>query len=577
MRAVVDVDAGGVDAQLGGCRRFIGVRDPGEFLDLAFAGELVEALAVARFTFLERGGDMHFDEGAVGLDHLAHGATGRGIGRDRGADRDAAVLGDLGGDIADALDVDVAVLFREAELRGQVLAHHVAVEQRHRAAAHFHQLDHQRVGDRRLARAGEAGEEHGEALLRARRRGPAQLGHHLGEGEPVRNLQPFAQAAAQFRARDVEDGDLVLVGDLVGRLVLGALLHIDHLLEVDHLAADLRLVLGEQLLRVIGAVEILAGAVLARAGMVAADDHVGAAVVAADDAVPDRLARAGHAHRQVQQAERGGRLRVLVEHRLVAAHAGEVVDIAGLGEADHRVDQQVRLGFLRGAEGQLLVRAVQRVAGLEGDDLAPAELAEIGAQFVRRVATGLEIVMHRRLDAGDRAAEIDRARGVVQVVHRRMGEVVGAEDLGGLVGLVRHPFVGDRQDREDHTFLIAQRDVGAGLDALGEFLADVEGDRHRPERPVGEVHVLDDAVVILFAQEALERVETAVHQQLEVTDLPRRQVPRNEVAGLDLQLLRGFMGNVELRDRGEIGEGHYWTCLIDVKCRKNTDGILRGP
>jgi hypothetical protein len=38
--------------------------------------------------------------------------------------------------------------------------------------------------------------------------------------------------------------------------------------------------------------------------MVAADDEMGQAVVAADDAVPDRLARAGHAHGKVQQRQR---------------------------------------------------------------------------------------------------------------------------------------------------------------------------------------------------------------------------------------------------------------------------------
>jgi hypothetical protein len=107
------------------------------------------------------------------------------------------------------------------------------------------------------------------------------------------------------------------------------------------------------------------------------------------------------------------------------------------------VDQQVGLRLLGGAEGQFLVRAVQRVAGLEGDDLAPAELAEIGAQLVRRVAAGAEIVMRRRLDAGDRPAEIDLARRVVQVVDRRMRVVVGAEDLLGLARLVRRPLVGD--------------------------------------------------------------------------------------------------------------------------------------
>ena len=44
-------------------------------------------------------------------------------------------------DVADAQDVEVAVLAGEAELAGEVLAHHVAVEERHRAAAQLHQLD----------------------------------------------------------------------------------------------------------------------------------------------------------------------------------------------------------------------------------------------------------------------------------------------------------------------------------------------------------------------------------------------------------------------------------------------------
>ena len=45
---------------------------------------------------------------------------------------------------------------------------------------------------------------------------------------------------------------------------------------------------------------------------------------------------------------------------------------------------------------------------------------------------------------------------MVQVIHRRMGEIVGTKHLFGLVRLVGHPFVGDRQDRQDHAFLGAQ-------------------------------------------------------------------------------------------------------------------------
>ena len=67
--------------------------------------------------------------------------------------------------------------------------------------------------------------------------------------------------------------------------------------------------------------------------------------------------------------------RIFVDHRLIAAHAGEMVHVAGFRHADNRVDQQVGLCFLGGAEGQFLMRAVQRVAGLERHNLGPAEFA----------------------------------------------------------------------------------------------------------------------------------------------------------------------------------------------------------
>ena len=206
--------------------------------------------------------------------------------------------------------------------------------------------------------------------------------------------------------------------------------------------------------------------------MVAANDEMGAAVVLADQPVPDRLARAGHAHGEVQERHGGRGRRVFVEHRLIAAHAREMVHIAGFGQADDRVDQQVRLCFPGRAEGQFLMRAVQRVARLEGNYAAPAQLAEIGAQFVRGVAAAAEIVMHRLLDAGDRATQIDVASGIVQVVHRRVRLIVGSEDLCRLVRLVRGPAVGHGHGGQDHALLIAQRDI----------LLRFQGLRRRPRR-----------------------------------------------------------------------------------------------
>ncbi|OIQ66300.1 hypothetical protein GALL_521330 [mine drainage metagenome] len=196
-----------------------------------------------------------------------------------------------------------------------------------------------------------------------------------------------------------------------------------------------------------------------------------------------------------------------------------MVDVAGFGHADHRVDQQVGLRLTRGAERQFLVGAVQRVARLERDDATPAELAEIGAQLVGRVAAAFEVIVHGLLDAGDRAAKVNLACGVVQVVHRRMGDVIGTKHFVRLKILVGHPFVADRQDGKDDAFGIAQRDVLTRLDAFGECLGHIKGDRHWPDLARGEVHVIDDRVVVRLGQETLQRVEATVHQKLKVADL----------------------------------------------------------
>ena len=243
--------------------------------------------------------------------------------------------------------------------------------------------------------------------------------------------------------------------------------------------------LREQLLGGVGAVERLARAVVAGAGMVAADDQVGAAVVLADDRVPDRLARAGHAHGERQQAQRRGLLGIVLQQLLVAAHAGEVVDVAGLGHADDRLDQEVGLGGLGGAEGQLLVRAVHGIAGLERDHPAPAQLAEAVAQLLRRVAQMLEVVVHRRLDALQRCRRDRRCR------HGRAGSAragcalssapntaIASARLSGCQRSVTVSVALSTPSRSRRSM------VSPSSSCLGEGRGHVERDRDRPQGPL---------------------------------------------------------------------------------------------
>ncbi len=273
------------------------------------------------------------------------------------------------------------MLPREPEFARQVLADEVAIQQRDLPAAVLEQLGHQCPRHGRLAGTGETGEEHREALLVARRVGPPEFRHHLGEGEPLGNLQSLLQPPADFRAGDVQD---LLVGlRFLGGDVLRALLHIDHFAKRHHADVEFLGEVAHELLRFVGAIEGFALRVLAGAGMVPPDDEMRAAVVLADDGVPEGLARARHAHGKVQQRERRGLFRVLLQHVLVAAHPRVVVHVTRPGQSDHRLDQQVGFDLAGRAEGQLLVRAVQRIAGLEGHDLAPAELAEPSPEFGR--------------------------------------------------------------------------------------------------------------------------------------------------------------------------------------------------
>ena len=166
VEGVLDGAPGGVHPHRRVLRLLVGRGDAGELRDLAAPRLGVEALAVAALALLERGGDVHEEERAAGLlDHRPHLLPGLVERRDRAAHGDAAVPGDLGGDPADPADVGLAVLLGERQAGRQVAAYDVAVEAGHGAAAALQQPVHQGSRQRRLAAAGEAGEEQHESLL----------------------------------------------------------------------------------------------------------------------------------------------------------------------------------------------------------------------------------------------------------------------------------------------------------------------------------------------------------------------------------------------------------------------------
>jgi hypothetical protein len=328
-------------------------------------------------------------------------------------------------------------------------------------------------------------------------------------------------------SRDVQSLDTLL--HLVLGLVLVRVGEVGHLLEGHDLDAELVPVLLDGVLCIVGAVEVNALGVLARTGVVTANNEVGRTVVLADDGVPDGLAGTTHAHGKGQQGEDSHAVGVAGHQRLVDADTGEVVNVAGLGETDHGVDEDVGLAGSCSADRQLTMSAVHGVPRLEGDDLLPAQLVEVQAQLGGRVAQTDIVVVLQAVNSLKLAAHVELVRSVEEVLDCRMRLVVGAKDVGGLLDLVGSVDVFDGDDGEVAVVAeVAQRNARAGLDAylIDGLLRDIESDGHGKEVAIGETVLGHDALVVLLVQEACGTLSGELGANTANTRGTRKSAPR---------------------------------------------------
>src|ERR1035437_911667 len=111
----------------------------------------VQALGIARLADFQRGVDIYLDEVADGSAHLVPHVAVRRDGRRQ---RNHAVARQQARYEADAADVLVAILAREAQALAEVLAHRVAIQQFQAASARGEPLIHG-AAERGLARCAE--------------------------------------------------------------------------------------------------------------------------------------------------------------------------------------------------------------------------------------------------------------------------------------------------------------------------------------------------------------------------------------------------------------------------------------
>src|SRR5437660_3319388 len=124
---------------------------------------------------------------------------------------------------------------------------------------------------------------------------------------------------------------------------------------------------------------------------------------------------------------------------------------------------------------QVLVRAMDRISRLEGDDPPPALLGEERARLAGVEPVRAELDLARPIERRDLAAQVK----IALLVHRLdagMSVLGRTVDLARLALLVRPVLLGEVQDRERLPAFFDERDVVAGR--VARFLVRADGERH---------------------------------------------------------------------------------------------------
>ncbi len=301
-------------------------------------------------------------------------------------------------------------------------------------------------------------------------------------------------------------------------------------------------------LRVVGAV------VAADPGVVAAHDQPGDAVVLAGQGVEQRLARSGVAHGRREGRQQRALLRVVaLDQRLVGLEAHRGRHVVALGLAHQRMDHEP-VADLEGQLGQVLVGAMDRVAGLEAGHAAPAALLQLGPQGPRREAPLGEGQVVGQRQHGHRSAD-QRARALQQVRHAGVGRVLGAVDLAGLPQRVALVDLGHVQQAPQPALLVVERGPAARLEQRRGLRRDRQCEGQRPERAVGQPQALQHALVVGAAQEAGQRAGGPGGDELQVGALARVEAQARQRAGHLAQRRGLVVGDDAVDQDAPVGAG----------------------
>mmetsp|Transcript_100318 Transcript_100318/g.224045 ORF Transcript_100318/g.224045 Transcript_100318/m.224045 type:complete len:446 (-) Transcript_100318:868-2205(-) len=345
---------------------------------------------------------------------------------------------------------------------------------------------------------------------------PEDVDHRL-EGKPLGDLLPGAQTAAELSAGELHDLLALLLGlALLDVAFLGA--DVDHVLVVCHSHTELRGVLLPSLLRIVGAIEVVACDGALGAGHVTPDDEVCGAEVLPDDHVLDCLPRACHFHAvgEVGPTEHRELLLGLLTKSLVRANPDDPVDVTGLSRAARGMHEQDGVGDIAlSALQELKVGPVDGIPILESDD--SLALRQRRTHISGRHHLVLELRASKTVHA---AAQVVLTLLGNERVHGGMLQARGAESFLGLHDLVGLKDRG-RLKHRDVLARPAQQHLVPLLQALDAL--DVKGHRETEELLLWEAHALHHGVVSGLCHEAVEGAEGAMQEAEDIACLALAQ------------------------------------------------------
>src|SRR4029077_20342290 len=174
--------------------------------------------------------------------------------------------------------------------------------------------------------------------------------------------------------------------------------------------------------------------------------------------------------------------RILRQNYLVTPDSREIINVTRLCQSYCRMNEQACFSLFACAEGQFNMGPMHGIAGLKGDNSAPALPGELLSQFRRRQTQCSEIIAGRPLHALKPASDVPWIRFAKHMEDARMGGTGGIEYRLRFLTAIRFPHFFHVQQGQHHSFGIPKSNFAASSsERFREILAYIKRNWNGPK------------------------------------------------------------------------------------------------